>query len=92
MTVKELKQKLESVDDSVRVIVPLNAGEGFDGMFFSPCIEESGEAELGLEDLDEEEIAERKLLNKPIHKEKSFALVPCGFFQESHDEVSPELN
>jgi len=90
MTVKDLKELLNGVDENMDVIVPLNAGDGFDGVFFSPCTEESGEGEMGLEDLDEEEIAERKLLNRPPETAKSFILVPCGFFE--HKDVSHELN
>lgn len=91
MNVRDLKEMLASLPDEMTVLVPLNAGDGFDGNFFSPCLEESGDAELGLEDLDEEEIAERKLLNKPPDTERSFMLVPCGFFQE-HEGPLPELN
>lgn len=91
MTVLELKEMLADLPDEMQVLVPLNAGDGFDGAFFSPCLEESGEGEMGLEDLDEEEIAERKLLNEPPETEKSFLLVPCGFFQE-HEGPLPELN
>lgn len=91
MTVKDLKQLLCGLPNDMQVVIPLNAGEGFDGMFFSPCNEESGEMELGTEDLSEEEIAERMLLNNPPKTEKSLALVPCGFFQE-HEGVPPQLN
>lgn len=91
MQVKDLKQLLENIPDDMQVLIPMNAGEGFDGFFLSPCIEESGEAGLGTEDIDEDELKEMELLNKPIPEEKSFVLVPCGFFQEKHG-VEPELN
>lgn len=91
MTVKELKSLLEKAPDDMQVLIPMNAGEGFDGYFFSPCVEESGEAGLGTEDIDEEEIKEMELLNKPLPQEKSFVLVPCGFYEEKHG-VEPELN
>lgn len=93
MTVKDLKEKLQNLPDEMEVMIPLNAGDGFDGMFFSPCVEESGEGEMGLEDLDEEDIKERELLNKPPKTETSFLLVPCGFFSEEPHEGPPaELN
>jgi hypothetical protein len=91
MTVKDLREMLADVPDETQVVVPLNAGVGFDGMFFSPCLEESGECELGTEDLDEEEIKEYELLDKPLPQEKSFTLVPCGFFQE-HEGPPVEMN
>lgn len=91
MTVKELKQILNEVPDDMQVLVPLNAAEGFTGEFFSPCIEESGEIGMGTEDLSEEEIKERELLNKPPAIEKSFTLVPCGFYEE-HEGPHPTLN
>lgn len=94
MTVKDLKELLENVDDGMQVLTPLNAGEGFDGVFYSPCVEESGESELGIgeeaESLTEEDMAEVQLLDKTLPTEKSFVLIPCGFF-EPHD-TSHELN
>lgn len=91
MTIKDLKEKLSGLPDEMEVMIPLNAGSGFDGMFFSPCMEESGEAGFGTEDLSEEEIEEYKLLNKPLPEEKSFVLVPCGFF-EAHEELEQIQN
>lgn len=91
MTVKELKQMLEGLDENLEVVIPLEPMEGFTGAFFSPCNAESGMIELGTEDLSEEDLAEYELLNKPIPQEPSFVLVPCGFFEEKHG-VSPELN
>ena len=92
MTIKHLREMISDLPEDMEVLVPLNAGDGFDGMFFTPCLEESGDAELGLENLDEEEIKERELLNRPPETEKSFMLVPCGFFHEHEEEVNPELN
>lgn len=91
MTVKDLKEMLRDAPDEMQVLIPLNAGEGFTGEFFSPCVEESGEIDMGTEDLAEEEIKERELLNKPPVTERSFALVPCGFYTE-HDGPHPTLN
>lgn len=91
MTVKDLKRMIRKLPDDMDILVPLNAGEGFDGMFFSPCMEESGEKELGLEDLSDEEIAERELLNQEVPVKLAFVFVPCGFFQE-HAGPPVELN
>lgn len=88
MTVGELKELLEGIDDNVEVLIPLDK-EVADGFFYSPCFETSGEIEVnvdGLEDLD-------------FITEKSFVLVPCGFFgglvddfDEMDEEINPELN
>lgn len=90
MTVKDLRQLLEGVDDDMQVVIPLEPTEGFTGAFFSPCLHESGEIEMGTEDLSEEDIAEHELLNKPVPAEPSFALVPCGFYEEKH--IDPTMN
>ena len=89
MTVKDLKELLDGVPDNLKIVLPVTME--FDGAFYSPCIKESGVGGLGIEDLSEEDIAERKLLNKPIQEEDAFLLVPCGFF-EPHEGVAPELN
>lgn len=91
MNVKDLKEMLATLPDEMQVLIPLNAGAGFTGEFFSPCLEESGDADLGTEDISEEDAKEYDLLNKPLPSEKSFILVPCGFFQE-HEGPLPELN
>jgi hypothetical protein len=91
MTAKDLKTLLADVPDDMQVLIPLNAGEGFTGEFFSPCNEDSGIGGLGTEDLSEEEIKEYQLLNKPIPQKDSFVLVPCGFFQE-HEGPHPAMN
>jgi hypothetical protein len=77
MKVKDLKKLLKGVDDEMDVLIPLN-GE-FDGFFKSPCIEESGVNELGIGDEEDNET------------EKSFILVPCGFFDHA-EGPDPELN
>lgn len=91
MTVKELKAMLRKLPDEMQVICPLNAAEGFDGMFFSPCLKESGEADLGIneEDANKDEIEE---IISPSETEKSFVLVPCGFFNTNHEREKIELN
>ena len=87
MNVKELKLMLADCPDEMNVLISLT-GE-FDGAFVHPCLEESGEADLGIYEIEEDE-KEAALLNRPI-TEKSFVLVRCGFFNE-HDGVEPELN
>ena len=91
MTVGELKVLLEGADDSAQVLIPLNAGDGFDGAFFTPCIEESGMGEVGIVDGDEEDLQEMELLGKEISKPE-FLLVPHGFFEIEEDEINPKLN
>lgn len=77
MTVGELKELLFAVPDDMEVLIPL--GIDFDGLFFSPCVETSGELEMG--DSEDDVIGE-----------ESFLLVPCGFFEESDEGFYPELN
>lgn len=91
MTVKDLKDKLSGMPDNMQILVPVNPMDGFDGQFFSPCVEETGEISMGMEDIDEDEMKERQLLNKPVSEEKSFVLVPCGFYDKEHDQ-KVELN
>jgi hypothetical protein len=43
MKVKDLKKLLENVPDEMKVLIPVT--QEFDGAFYSPCIEESGEAD-----------------------------------------------
>jgi len=85
MKVKDLKRLLNAVPptgmtyqewDDMDVLMPVS-GE-FDGFFHSPCIEESGLGEMGIDE-DSDETA------------PSFMIVPCGFFEELHG-VPPELN
>lgn len=72
MTVKELKDKLEGLDDEIRVVIPQDS-QLFDGFFYSPCVEESGKSEMGV--------------NENLKTEETmFLLVPCGFFDKEHDE------
>jgi hypothetical protein len=93
MTLKQLEEliadaRLRGIDDDSLVLIPVN--QEFDGALYSPCVEESGFAECGIEDFDEDEIAERQLLNKPIEKAKDFILVPCVYFEEK--DHSHEMN
>ena len=78
MTVKELKNLLEDAPDEMMVIIP--AGEDFDGFFYSPCLEESGIAEMGV--------------NENLKTtENAFALVRCGFLEGDHEgSRQKELN
>ena len=91
MTIKDLKKMIIDLPDDTLVIIPLNAGDKHNGEFLSPCLAESGVREFVLEDLPEEEIKERKLLNKPLDTEYDFALVPCGYFEE-HEKPVHNLN
>jgi hypothetical protein len=89
MTVKQLRKKLEGIDDNMKVLIPLT--QEFDGAFYSPCSVDSGVSAMGTgEYLSEEEAKEMELLNKPIPEEDSFLLIPCGFFEEK--DHSHELN
>lgn len=87
MTVKDLRELLNDAPDEMQVLIPVNPV--FDGMFISPCIEESGVSDLGLYE-DENDEKQAELLNKPV-TEKSFVLVGCGFFEE-HQGPPVELN
>lgn len=90
MKVQDLKKLLEGVDGNMDVLIPTSTE--FDGVFLTPCNEESGVSEMGVADSIEE-------LNEPIDevmeelvgkKANQFLLVPCGFFEEkSHTH---ELN
>lgn len=77
MTVKDLKLLLADADDDLQILIPAS-GE-FDGMFKSPCMEETGVAELGIEEDSDETM-------------KSFCIVPCGFFEISHEDHIRDLN
>ena len=76
MTVKDLKQMLNEVNENMQVLIPVS-GE-FDGFFVSPCESESGAVDMSLDE-------------NLLVKETSFVLVPCGFFEE-HDSIDPILN
>ena len=81
MNVGQLKILLDGVADDVQVLIPLDTN-CFDGFFYKPCIEESGEADTpidGFEDYD-------------FMSEKSFLLVPRGFFDDVPEDTSHELN
>lgn len=85
MTVRDLKLLLlkpEGVTmkqwNDTKVLIPM--GEEFDGYFQSPCCEESGAADFGIDEQGDE-------------TDLSFILVPCGFFEhEDENFISPELN
>jgi hypothetical protein len=89
MVVKELKRLLEGVPDEMKVIIP--SSMEFDGVFYSPCVAESGVSAMGTDpNLEEEDIQEMERLNKPIPEEDSFLLIPCGFGEEK--DHTHELN
>lgn len=74
MTVGELKKILEKINDSMVVMIPVDD----EGMFITPCIEESG--------IDE------TMLNEDAELEPTFVLVPCGFYCEMDEEIDPQMN
>lgn len=81
MTAGELRKKLEGVADDVPVYIPVS--QEFDGVFYSPCILESGLTQFGTDpDITEEDIREAELLNKEIAEEDAFMLAPCGFTEK----------
>lgn len=81
MTVKELKSKLDGIDDNLLVLIPQSFE--FDGAFYSPCSEDSGVSTMGTDPhATEEDIAEMKLLGKTVPEEDVFLLIPCGFGEE----------
>jgi hypothetical protein len=90
MTVKKLKELLTNVPDEMKVLIPANPGEGFTGVFFSPCEEESTVIEMGGDETMSEEDIEKAENTGTLEMDKSFVLVPCGFYEE-HDNKH-ELN
>lgn len=84
MKVKDLKRLLSQIPEDMTlrewnemdVLIPVTME--FDGRFISPCVEETGMEELGMDE------------DMPV-TERSFVIVPCGFF-EPHEGVAPELN
>jgi hypothetical protein len=88
MTVQELKKKLESAPDDLQILIPVS--HDFDGRFYSPCSKDSGETEMGVGYIDEEDEKEMELLNKKPEAERAFMLIPCGFTDEK--DHTHELN
>lgn len=85
MTVKKLKELLAEVPEQMKVLIPGEPKEGFTGLFYSPCEIDSGVLEMGGDEHtthEELDALENKALDLP--SEKSFVLVPCGYFEE-HD-------
>ncbi len=79
MNIKQLKQLLEGLDDDMVVLIPTS--HEFDGIFYTPCSQDSGVSQMGTAiNLEEEDIKEMELLNKEIPSEDTFLLIPCGFF------------
>lgn len=88
MVVGDLRQMIEGVDDEMQVLIPLT--QEFDGVFYSPCIMESGVTEMGGdEDVSPDDVEELALVDK-LEMRKEFCLVPCGFSEER--DHSHELN
>ncbi len=81
MNVGQLKILLEDVDDDVEILIPFDASM-FNGLFYSPCIDESGEGDSVTSDFNETFMA----------SERSFLLLPHGFFDDIPEDTSHELN
>ena len=82
MTVKELRELLNEVDDdSIEVLIPVNAE--FDGLFRSPCMGESGLGELPIDEEDDEMLGETK---------DYFLILPHGFGEHDENEPDPQMN
>jgi hypothetical protein len=90
MNVKKLKELLINLPDDMKVLVPAQPTEGFTGHFFSPCEQDSQPIEMGGDENTTEEEIDRAENLGTLQSEKSFVLVPCGFYEE-HDN-SHELN
>lgn len=88
MLVGELRILLEGVDDYTQVIIPMNASEGFTGLFFSPCSDESGVYEMGTRDI--EDLDEIEVVDSDMKLDKSFLLIPHNFFEDR--DTTYELN
>lgn len=86
MTVAELKKKLEGLDDNMEVLIPVS--QEFDGLFYSPCENESGVIWIPTDTtITAEDAQEMELLNKPVPEKDVFVLMPCGFFDEKNSIV-----
>lgn len=83
MNVGQLRSLLEGLSDDIQVLIPMSSE--FDGMFYTPCMADSGVSKMMLDDVSEEDIRERELLGQPIGDEDTFCLVPCGYYEE-HDD------
>lgn len=88
MNVGKLKELIKSLDDNIKVYIPLN--QEFDGFFYSPCEEESGLSELGGDETMSEDEVERELNLGTLKTEKVLLLVPCNFDEEK--DHSHQLN
>ena len=72
MTISELREIISDLPGDMDVLIPAHPFEGFTGVLFPPCIEESQPVTTSVEEGVEEE---------------AFMLVPCGFFDKEHDET-----
>lgn len=87
MTVKDLKEMISDMPDDMPVYIPMNPSKAFDGLLFSPCVEESGKSAFAVEEL--EEIERKQNLGLPLNEEDAFLLVPCGYSDKKHEEEIP---
>lgn len=89
MTIGNLKALIQDISDDTPVLIPFS--QEFDGVFYSPCLVDSGVCAIGTDmDVEEEDIAEMELLGKPIPEIDTFILVPAGFYEEKSHKY--ELN
>jgi hypothetical protein len=88
MTVGKLKQLLEGLDENMKVYIPVS--QEFDGHFYSPCEQDSGESEVGGDETMSEEDFEAAVNLGTLKSEKVFLLLPCAFDEEI--DHSHELN
>ena len=77
MTVRDLKELLRGVPNHTKVLIP--ASTFFDGLFLSPCLEETGMAEIELEGEED--------------PTQCFLIAPHNYFSlEDDEEMNPSLN
>lgn len=82
MNIKKLKELIAELPDEMKVLIPAQPSEGFTGVFFSPCEQDSGELEMGGDETMSEEDVEKAINLGSLETDKSFVLVPCGFYDE----------
>lgn len=88
MTVGKLKQLLEGLDDNMKVYIPVS--QEFDGHFYSPCEEDSGESEFGGDETMSEDEVETAANLGTLETQKVFLLLPCNF--DGEKDHSHHLN
>lgn len=77
MTVGQLEKLLVGVPKNTIVLIPEK--DKHNGVFYTPCPEDSGHGEIYLGNYTEEQILEMELLNQKIPTKKVFFLLPENF-------------